>query len=70
MTEHEKRVTLVDIPDPAKIEEHGISIDAPTPTQFVMDDPWVPSNNGSAPAGTQPQASGSTEIQGSGGTEQ
>jgi hypothetical protein len=47
MSEHEKKIALADIPDPGKIEEHGISIDAPTPTQFVMPDPWTPSNNGS-----------------------
>jgi hypothetical protein len=52
MADKETKVTLVDVPDPGKLEEHGVSIDAPTPTQFVMPDPWAPSSNGPV---TQPR---------------
>jgi hypothetical protein len=54
MADKEAKVTLVDVPDPSKLQEHGISIDAPTPTQFVMPDPWAPSGNGQAPAALEP----------------
>lgn len=49
MSDKQPKITLIDVPDPAKIEEHGISIDAPTPTQFIMPDPWAPAGNGVAP---------------------
>jgi hypothetical protein len=45
------REPWVDVPDPSKIEEKGISIDAPTPVQFVIPDPWQPQNGNS---GDQP----------------
>lgn len=62
MADKKDKFTLVDVPDPGKIEEHGISIDAPTPTQIVMPDPWAPSDNRPAPqespaAGTRRDAS-------------
>lgn len=56
MTDREKKETLTDIPDPGKLQEHGISIDAPTPTQFVVPDPWAPS--GGNPPSDKPQGSG------------
>jgi hypothetical protein len=45
------------IPDLAKLEEHGISIDAPTPAHFVMPDPWAPRPNGQGIAVQQPAES-------------
>ena len=42
----------VDIPDLSKLEEHGATIDAPTPTQILMPDPWAQGANGTTtPAG-------------------
>jgi hypothetical protein len=38
----DKRKLWIDVPDLAKIEEKGISINAPTPKQFVIVDPWKP----------------------------
>jgi hypothetical protein len=54
MADKEAKIVGVDIPDLAKLEEHGISIDAPTPTQFVMPDPWAPSDNGQGPIPGRP----------------
>jgi hypothetical protein len=35
---------LPKVPDPGKLEEHGISIPAPTPTGISIPNPWVPQN--------------------------
>jgi hypothetical protein len=42
----EKRKLWIEVPDLAKIEEKGISINAPTPKQFVIVDPWKPAGSG------------------------
>jgi hypothetical protein len=54
MTEHQRKPAL-DVPDPAKVEKRGVSINAPAPVDFAVPDPWTPSVNGvpepDAPAG-------------------
>jgi hypothetical protein len=50
MTEHQKKATLADIPNLGKLEEKGISINAPTPTSFSVPDPWTPAAQ--SPAGS------------------
>jgi len=60
MTDNDVKVAL-DIPDRSKIEEHGIAIDAPTPSQVVMADPWAPSGNGQLPAPQEPEGPGDPE---------
>jgi hypothetical protein len=54
MTEQQKRASLADVPDLSKVEEKGISIYAPTPTQFSIPDPWTGSPNGSAEGDSGP----------------
>jgi hypothetical protein len=58
MADKRAKVEL-DIPDMSKLEEHGVLIDAPTPSQFVLADPWAPTSNGQPmnhepPAGPPP----------------
>lgn len=50
----DSKVPLFDVPDLSKLHEHGISIDAPTPTEIVMQDPWAPVGNGQAPDAPEP----------------
>lgn len=40
MPEKPKEQIWTDTPDYLKIEEHGVTIDAPTPTRFAIDNPW------------------------------
>jgi hypothetical protein len=56
MADRDTKLAL-DIPDLSKLEEHGVSIDAPTPTHFVMADPWAPGENGQAPPSQQQPSS-------------
>jgi hypothetical protein len=38
---------LPKVPDPSHLEEHGVSIPAPTPTSINIPNPWKPaSSNG------------------------
>lgn len=37
---------LPKVPDPDHLEEHGVSIPAPTPTSINIPNPWKPSKNG------------------------
>jgi hypothetical protein len=60
MTDNDVKIAL-DIPDRSKIEEHGIAIDAPTPSQVVMADPWAPAGNGRLPAPQEPEGAGEAE---------
>jgi hypothetical protein len=61
MSDDHREHPLIDLPNPGKIEEHGVTIDAPTPTHAIAD-PWAPhSGNGSAPAPPQPAASASDD---------
>jgi hypothetical protein len=46
MTDQPRKAIPIDVPDPAKIEERGISIKAPAPGDFSIPDPWTPSVNG------------------------
>ncbi len=64
MAEQSSREPRVKLPDLSGVEEKGISIDAPTPTQFTIPDPWNPqSGNGGvpAPAPSDPGQGESTE---------
>jgi hypothetical protein len=63
MTDNDVKVAL-DIPDRSKIEEHGIAIDAPTPSQVVMADPWAPGGNGQLPPPQEPEGSDTPEPHG------
>jgi hypothetical protein len=51
MTDEEKG-GLPRVRDPGNLEEHGVTIPAPTPTAISIPNPWKPSSNGShsAPA--------------------
>ena len=40
MDDERRKLTWSDVPDYAKLEEHGATIDAPTPMEFKIDDPW------------------------------
>jgi hypothetical protein len=40
MTEQPRNAIPADVPDPTKIEERGISIKAPAPSDFSIPDPW------------------------------
>jgi hypothetical protein len=42
MTDDRRRIELLDVPDLSKLTRYGVTIDAPTPTQFTMTDPWRP----------------------------
>lgn len=53
MTQHEIEILLRDVPDLARLEERGMSIDASTPTAFSMDDPWAGAVETAPPAPTQ-----------------
>ena len=44
---------------PADLEEHGVTIPAPTPTATSVPNPWQPTSNGAAPAA--PQAADSAD---------
>lgn len=56
MSDDRREHPLVDLPDPGKIEEHGVTIDVPTPMHAIAN-PWAPpSGNGTtaAPAPAPP----------------
>lgn len=64
MPDKESKLTLADIPDLSKLEEHGVSIGVPTPADFVIADPWAPAGNG-ATAGPSGDTSDGESLDGS-----
>jgi hypothetical protein len=54
---------LPKVPDPHHLEEHGVSIPAPTPTAISIPNPWRPVTDGAAGSQAQPKpaANGSTD---------
>lgn len=55
MSDKHPKVHWEHVPDLAKIEEHGISINAATPKVLSIPNPWAPSGNGgSAQADVEP----------------
>ncbi|HEX2161166.1 MAG TPA: hypothetical protein VHF88_05015 [Thermoleophilaceae bacterium] len=60
MSDWQPDIDFIDVPVPGKIEEHGISIDAPMP-DFHIANPWgvapsAPPANGAAPQPSAPSA--------------
>ncbi|HVO54507.1 MAG TPA: hypothetical protein VMT37_08850 [Solirubrobacterales bacterium] len=39
---------LPKVPDPRHLEEHGVTIPAPTPTSISIPNPWKPPQDGAA----------------------
>jgi hypothetical protein len=52
---------LPKVPDPGRLEEHGISIPAPTPTGISIPNPWRPENGDSDQQAAAPPADQSSE---------